>query len=61
MRNQVTDEALDTALAESFPASDPLPMSPGTDTVAKQLRKRKSTKAPVKSMADTNTGDNHPK
>ena len=61
MRNRITDEELDAALAESFPASDPLPMSPGADLAMKLSRKRKVTRAPVKGMVDTNTSDNRTK
>lgn len=32
MSNPISDEDLDDALAQSFPASDPLPMRPGTDS-----------------------------
>ena len=38
MPNRISDADLDDALAESFPASDPLPMNPGTDQAATRLR-----------------------
>ena len=61
MRNRITDEELDAALAESFPASDPLPMSPGTDSVTKRLRSPKADEAPAKKMVNVDSGDNRPK
>ena len=60
MRNRITDEELDAALAESFPASDPLPMSPGTGSVTKPLRKPNAAEAPTQKTADTDSGDVRP-
>ncbi len=39
MSNRITESVLDDALAQSFPASDPLPMSPGSDSPAESLQK----------------------
>ncbi len=49
---QKTETALDDALAQGFPASDPLPMNPGPALAGESQRVKKIGNPPLMSSTD---------